>query len=320
MSGVPNTLLKRQLPTNQEGNNMSNLLGQTTRAIPYNGFLRQVTKSVPSTILFQQLEYWFFKTGNEKFYKYLEPCETPTYKDGDSWVEELAFSKDEFRTAFDNIGIRYVSKKEFDKAEDKFAGLFYCSYTDRITGLTWYHRNNKLVEETLLELGKTLLKNSVEKPDTRKLGNPIPVDGLFQHTKVGKPNTDIYQESTQESTTIDYTEEEELTKNPIEKEVVSELRKIIEKNSSSPNIKFNSGNRIKLQDLLTKHSKQELLAAVDKLIDSPNFHQWSIGAILQYVTDILYPKKQKQDCVVNKLFTNHKLGQFDGTANTILGN
>ena len=299
---------------------MSNLIGQTTRAIPYNGFLRQITKSVPSTILFQQLEYWFFKTDNEKFYKYLEPCETPTYKEGDSWVEELAFSKDEFRTAFDNIGIRYVSKKEFDKAEDKFAGLFYCSYTDRITGLTWYYRNNKLVEETLRELGKTIPRRSVEKPDTRKSGNPIPVDGLFQRTKVGKPNTDIYQEITQESTTIDYTEEEEAYQTDNEKEVISELRKIIEKNSSSPNTNYLSKNRSKLRTLLTKHSKQELLAAVYKLIDSPNFHQWSIGGILQYVTDFLYSKKPKQDCVVNKLFTEHKLGQFDGTANTILGN
>jgi hypothetical protein len=299
---------------------MSNLIGQTTRAIPYNGFLRQITKSVPSTILFQQLEYWFFKTDNEKFYKYLEPCETPTYKEGDSWVEELAFSKDEFRTAFDNIGIRYVSKKEFDKAEDKFAGLFYCSYTDRITGLTWYYRNNKLVEETLRELGKTIPRRSVEKPDTRKSGNPIPVDGLFQRTKDGKPNTDIYQEITQESTTIDYTEEEEAYQTDNEKEVISELRKIIEKNSSSPNTNYLSKNRSKLRTLLTKHSKQELLAAVYKLIDSPNFHQWSIGGILQYVTDFLYSKKPKQDCVVNKLFTEHKLGQFDGTANTILGN
>ena len=299
---------------------MSNLIGQTTRAIPYNGFLRQITKSVTSTILFQQLEYWFFKTDNEKFYKYLEPCETPTYKEGDSWVEELAFSKDEFRTAFDNIGIRYVSKKEFDKAEDKFAGLFYCSYTDRITGLTWYYRNNKLVEETLRELGKTIPRRSVEKPDTRKSGNPIPVDGLFQRTKDGKPNTDIYQEITQESTTIDYTEEEEAYQTDNEKEVISELRKIIEKNSSSPNTNYLSKNRSKLRTLLTKHSKQELLAAVYKLIDSPNFHQWSIGGILQYVTDFLYSKKPKQDCVVNKLFTEHKLGQFDGTANTILGN
>lgn len=298
---------------------MSNLIGQTTRAIPYNGFLRQVTKSVPSTILFQQLEYWFFKTGNEKFYKYLEPCETPTYREGDSWVEELAFSKDEFRTAFDNIGIRYVSKKEFDKAEDKFAGLFYCSYTDRITGLTWYYRNNKLVEETLLELGKTLPKNSVEKSDTRKLGNPTPVDGLFQRTKDGKANTDIYQEITQESTTLDYTEEEAY-RTDNEKEVISELRKIIEKNSSSPNTNYLSKNRSKLRTLLTKHSKQELLAAANKLKDYPNFHHWSIGGILQYIPDILYSKKPKQDCVVNKLFTGHKLGQFDGTANTILGN
>ena len=143
---------------------------------------------------------------------------------------------------------------------------------------------------------------------TQELGNPMLL------------NTDVQSITDVQNDNVQSTEEETVTKNSEEKEVVSELRKIIEKNSSSPNIKFNSGNRIKLQDLLTKHSKQELLAAVDKLINSPNFHQWSIGGILQYVTDILYPKKQKQDCIVNKLFTNHKIGQFDGTANTILGN
>lgn len=173
--------------------------------------------------------------------------------------------------------------------------------------------NNPLIIET---------EHERRKKKKLKLDSPVLVSPVLDNPALENLpllSNDIISTDLQ-STELRITEEEELTKNPIEKEVVSELRKIIEKNSSSPNTKFNSGNRIKLQDLLTKHSKQELLAAVYKLIDSPNFHQWSIGGILQYVTDFLYSKKPKQDCVVNKLFTEHKLGQFDGTANTILGN
>lgn len=84
----------------------------------------------------QQLDYWF-ENHPEGFYKFLLPSDHPAYKNGDSWTEELGMSKDEFRTAFDKIGHRYKSKSEFDKAEDKFQGKFYCSYVDRRSNLTF---------------------------------------------------------------------------------------------------------------------------------------------------------------------------------------
>lgn len=70
------------------------------------------------------------------------------------------FPKDEFRTAFDKIGIRYKSKSEFDKATDKFQGMFYCSYVDRRSNLTYYFRNHDMVDTALDEL----LSNLSPKP------------------------------------------------------------------------------------------------------------------------------------------------------------
>ena len=99
----------------------------------------------------QQLDYWF-EGHPEGYYKFLMPSDHPAYKIGDSWTEELGMSKDEFRTAFDKIGIRYKSKSEFDKAVDKFQGKFYCSYVDRRSNLTYYFRNHDLVDAALDEL------------------------------------------------------------------------------------------------------------------------------------------------------------------------
>jgi hypothetical protein len=117
--------------------------------IPYIKQLRIITGGVTSAILMQQLDYWFNKYP-DGFYKFMSPCQGhPKYKKGQSWQEELCFTKDEFRTAFDRIAIRYLSKTEYDKAEDKFNEKFYCSYIDKIEGLTYYFRNHELVDKTL---------------------------------------------------------------------------------------------------------------------------------------------------------------------------
>ncbi len=94
----------------------------------------------------------WFEGYPEGFYKFLEPSDHPAYKNGDSWTEELGMSRHEFRTAFDKIGIRYKSKSDFDQAVDKFQGLFYCSYVDRRSNLTYYFRNHDLVDAALDEL------------------------------------------------------------------------------------------------------------------------------------------------------------------------
>ena len=70
--------------------------------------LNTITGSVTASLLMCQLEYWFNKKGNKPFYKFLGPCEDEHYHTGDSWTEELGFTKAEFRTAFSKI-IRQVA-------------------------------------------------------------------------------------------------------------------------------------------------------------------------------------------------------------------
>src|SRR5438045_500336 len=105
------------------------ILSITRSSIPYVKELRRLpyVKSLAACVLMQQLDYWFEKYP-QGFYKFLESCpDQYAYKQGDSWTEELGISADEFRTAFDQIGVRYKSKKEFDAAADKFQGKYYCS-------------------------------------------------------------------------------------------------------------------------------------------------------------------------------------------------
>ena len=130
--------------------------------VPYIKELRQLSGSVTASILMQQLDYWFEKKPGG-FYKFLEPCENnELYKTGDSWTEELGFSKYEFKTAFEKIGVAYKSKNEFKKAMEKgdpFQGKFYCCYVDKMKYITVYYRNHELLD---LELEKLLSPVSEE--------------------------------------------------------------------------------------------------------------------------------------------------------------
>jgi len=134
------------------------ILAAFAEAVPYIPGLRQQTGSVVATILMMQLEYRFAKYP-DGFYKFLEPPQNghQDYRLGDSWVEELAFSKEEFRTGFDKIGVRYTSKTQYDKAKSigsEFGDKFYCSYFDRQLGMTFYCRNHKKVNALFASLKK----------------------------------------------------------------------------------------------------------------------------------------------------------------------
>ena len=124
------------------------ILYLTRNTVPYVKELQPLAYSVAGCILMQQLDYWF-ERHTDGFYKFMEPSEHPRYRPGESWCEELGMSADEFRTAFDKIGIRYRSKSQFEQATDKFQGKFYCSYLDRRTNLTYYFRNHPLLDKAL---------------------------------------------------------------------------------------------------------------------------------------------------------------------------
>jgi len=76
--------------------------------------LQSFTGSATSTLIIGKLEFWFANPKyKEGFYKFVEPCAHPLYREGDSWSEELGISRKIFAKAFDLIGVRYKSKSAY---------------------------------------------------------------------------------------------------------------------------------------------------------------------------------------------------------------
>ena len=129
-----NTALKKVNPTNSS---------YYTKFYPA---FQAFTGCEKATLIIGKLEYWF---SNPKyvggFYKFVEPCGHPLYREGDSWAEELGVSRKLFAKAFDIIGVRYNSKSAYLKAEDKFQGKLYARYHDRQTNRTYFVRNHEIV-------------------------------------------------------------------------------------------------------------------------------------------------------------------------------
>jgi len=184
-----------------------NFFGFFSKHVFYFKELRPIAGSVPAAILMSQMEYWFEKYP-DGFYKFLEPAEkNQMYRKGKSWTEELAFSAEEFRTAFDRIGVRYKSKKEFDEKEgNKFetesGEKFYCSYHDKIKGATFYFRN----ENTDIIMDEVLnLRNSAKS---------VYGDGQSRFTELGKVDPEYYLEEIKEESKEENNKKEEGAVNP----------------------------------------------------------------------------------------------------------
>ena len=110
------------------------------KIIGYRPKLNAEVGSVLSTIVLCQAMYWAQHFGNP-FYKFIEPCKHSNYRKGDSWVEELGFTRHEFQFAIKRIGQK-LSKKN---AEIDY-GVFIWYWTD-MSRVTWYQVNWKRVNE-----------------------------------------------------------------------------------------------------------------------------------------------------------------------------
>lgn len=179
------------------------LLGLANASIPYIPYARSLAGSIKSTVLMQQFEYRFALMGGKPFYKFLEPCDHQKYRHGDSWVEELQFSKEEFRTAFDNLGVRYKSKSQYIKtvndgknpfiAEDGTT-KFYCSFQDKRSGLTFYIRNNSYTDAAIDEAA-----NRFFVPDPQEEAEDIPMYDVDTLCRTENP---MYVDCERQSTEI----------------------------------------------------------------------------------------------------------------------
>lgn len=109
-------------------------IGEDPKMIAYRPRLRQIAGSVTATILLQQILYRWKHNNFQPFYKYKEPCNKDDYRPGDSWCEELGFSREEFDTALKYIGQKV--SRNVTKDEGKL--VWYWTMPDR---KTWYEVN-----------------------------------------------------------------------------------------------------------------------------------------------------------------------------------
>ena len=134
------------------------LLSEDEDLILYRKSLRSICKnSVTATILLSQMMYraerHFKKYKKDKFYKFKQPCKHRLYKEGDSWCEELGFSREEFDAALKKIGFKLgktnkTSKESEKKREEKKNNAFIHYYTDS-ERLTWYKLNHNTLSKAL---------------------------------------------------------------------------------------------------------------------------------------------------------------------------
>lgn len=87
------------------------ILAADKNIIPYRKELNAITGGVTSSILLHQISYWWVKSGSQPFYKFIKPCKHEKYHDGDSWIEELGFSRKEFLTAIKKLEDSGLVKK-----------------------------------------------------------------------------------------------------------------------------------------------------------------------------------------------------------------
>lgn len=167
---------------------MNRLLSITRNTIPYIKELRPYAGSVAGCIIMQQLDFWFDRYP-DGFYKFLQPCEHKAYRKGDSWTEEVGVSDEEFRTAFDRIGLRHPSKTAFEAADDKFQGKYYCSFHDKKQGLTFYFRNHAAVDALLDVLTQRHREEQEGVPVTVTWQRPVTENGDGELYKPDSPRS-----------------------------------------------------------------------------------------------------------------------------------
>jgi hypothetical protein len=153
--------------------------------IKYYPEFKRVFGSDKAAIIFERLEYWSQKY-EAGFWKFFEPCKHPLYRQGDSWEEEIGFSRKVFTKVFPLIGIHYKSKSEFLQQSDPFQGKLYVSYYDRKTNRTYFLRNHQFVKDFLQNLwSKTqnLVQKKRREESKKGRSSNCPVGHSFMNAK-----------------------------------------------------------------------------------------------------------------------------------------
>lgn len=203
------------------------------------GFIRYIreyrnyTKSVTGAILLRAVIDWY-KTKGSYFYKFKEPCSHSLYVEGDSWCEELGFTKHEFDGAIKEIG------QKLKKGTKKNPNVFVWYWID-MDRLTHYQVNIKAVAQMTLEL----FPNLISKEAVNKYCGDTKID-FSVNRKTGFTESDI----SDLHDTIDYQQKlastPQFSKNEISEknEILKEEPKTISLNDNHSSLKTTTGGAL----------------------------------------------------------------------------
>lgn len=161
--------------------------------------------SVTAAILLKQIAFWYKLKRNQPFYKFKAPCNHKLYEEGDSWEEELGFSRSEFDCARSKIGTKITQDSGANKGDILMMDTAFFDDDGRMTNanrliiywtdadrVTWYILNENLLEDALSKLD---LKR--ESGFSRKRGNPaLAGKAAIQHYPITEKTPEITTETT----------------------------------------------------------------------------------------------------------------------------
>lgn len=167
----------------------SRMLAEDREVISYRPRLNQLTGGVLATILLQQIVFRWHNQGSKRFYKFFAPCSHEDYRPGDSWQEELGFSRSELTTAMSRIACKIekgTSRKEM------FPKCLVVYWTDR-TRKTWFEVNEELLDRWLglIYLSNVDFLHYIE--NVKRPHYP-----LAQESNITSPNTETTSKTTTE--------------------------------------------------------------------------------------------------------------------------
>ena len=142
--------------------------GSEKKRIPYDKHIAQITGSMSSAVLFQQMLFNYGRKQGKPFYKFFMPCGHPLYRPYDSWTEELGIGETAFTNALKRIGTRAKTKdeiREFLKKKSKEFCVIY--YTDH-NNLTWFYLNEVAIEKVASQAEELMKKEYAAKDDTNE--------------------------------------------------------------------------------------------------------------------------------------------------------
>ena len=166
---------------------ISTTLVEHSRQIIYHPLLNQITDHVLASILLQQILYRWGQNGAMPFYKFAAPCNHFACRAGDSWQEELGFSRTEFETARRRIGVK-ISRGQQKKVVQETSLVTYWTDNQR---LTWYALNEALLAKKLqafTNVGK--LRNSGNAETLQYLNNAETMQDLGNAEKLQLGNAE----------------------------------------------------------------------------------------------------------------------------------